>query len=369
MGWRHFQHQRPSIHGRDLTMDNRHILQTASNIDAERTTRLWELWYQQKLFNDTVDVKLGQQSADQEFMVSQFSALFINAMMGWPALPSLDLDAGGPAYPLSSLGIRFRVHPTDALTVLAGVFDDNPPGGPANNDSQLRGAEAAGARFNLGTGALFLTELQYAINQPSQDPHAPPPTGLPGVYKLGAWFDIGSFPDQELDNTGLSLANPLSAGIPQMHRGNFSICAVADQTVWQPDPKSPQELGVFVRAVGAPPDMNVVTFSADTGLNLKALPPGRDSDRFGIGYGVAKISSRAVQLDLDTALFTGVSHPVRSAEHFVEVTYQFQAAGWWQIQPDFQCVINPGGGIPNPNVPGQRIKDEAVLGIRTTITF
>lgn len=357
------------IHGRDLTTDNLHVLQTVSGIEAERTTRLWELWYQQKFFGGAADVKLGQQSLDQEFMVSQFSALFMNAMMGWPALPSLDLYAGGPAYPLSSLGIRFRAHPTDAVTVLAGVFDDNPPGGPFNNDPQLRGAEAAGVRFNLGTGALFLTELQYAINQPSSDPHAPPPTGLPGVYKVGAWFDTGRFPDQEFDNTGLSLANPLSTGIPQMRHGNFSIYALADQTVWQPDPKSPQALGVFVRAMGAPPNMNLVTLSADTGLNLKAPLPGRDADSFGVGYGIAKISSRAAQLDQDMAFFTGTPYPVRSAEQFVEVTYQFEAAGWWQIQPDFQYFINPGGGIPNPNVPGQRIKDEAVLGVRTTVAF
>jgi porin len=358
------------IHGRDLSDNNLQVLQTASSIEADDATRLWELWYQQTFWGGTADVKIGQQSLDQEFLISQFSSLFINSMMGWPALPSIDMYAGGPAYPLSSLGVRLRGHPSDTITVLGGVFDDNPPGGPFNNDSQVRGAEAAGARFNLGTGALFIVELQYAANQPPADAKAPTPTGLPGIYKIGAWLDTGSFPDQLLDNEGVSLASPLSTGIPQMHRPNFSLYAVIDQMVWRPDPKGPESLGAFLRVMGAPPNMNLVTLSADFGLNLKAPLPGRDSDSFGIGYGVVKISNHASELDRDTAFLTDdPAFPIRSAEQFVEVTYQIQAAGWWQIQPDFQYFINPGGGIPNPNAPGQRIKNEAVLGLRSVITF
>ena len=161
----------------------------------------------------------------------------------------------------------------------------------------------------------------------------------------------------------------MSSGVPQMHRGNFGVYGMFDQTVWQPDPKSPRSAGIFVRAMAAPPNLNLVDFAADTGVNVKAPLPGRDGDSAGIAYGVTKISGRAAQLDQDTAFFTGGAYPVRSAEQFIEVTYQIQAAGWWQVQPDFQYIFNPGGGIPNPNVPGQRIKDEAVLGIRTMIVF
>jgi porin len=121
--------------------------------------------------------------------------------------------------------------------------------------------------------------------------------------------------------------------------------------------------------MGAPSDMNLVTLSADAGAVVKAPFTGRDADTFGIGWGIAKVSDRAAQLDQDTAFFTGTPYPVRSAEQFIEVTYQFQVAGWWQLQPDFQYFFNPGGGIPNPNVPGQRIKNEAVLGLRTLIVF
>jgi porin len=360
------------IHGRDLSTDNLDTLQTASGIEADRATRLWEVWYQQSFLSGALDVKLGQQSIDQEFMVSQYSGLFINTMMGWPALPSYDMYAGGPAYPLSSVGVRLRAQPTPALTVLSGVFDDNPPGGPFNNDSQLRGAEAAGAAFNLNTGALWITEVQYAINQPANGDMVSsnaPPSGLPGTYKVGFWYDSGAFPDQRFDTEGLSLANPASNGIPRMHQGNYSIYALADQMVWRPNPQSTQSLGVFARAMAAPPDRNLISFSADGGADLKAPFPGRDNDTFGLGFGVAKVSAAAGALDRDTALFTDSNYPERTVETFIEATYQYQVAPWWIIQPDAQYVIRPGAGIPDPVQPNREIGNELVFGLRTNVVF
>ncbi len=63
------------------------------------------------------------------------------------------------------------------------------------------------------------------------------------------------------------------------------------------------------------------------------------------------------------------SIPVRTTETFIEVTYQYTVAPWWQVQPDFQYVFNPGGGILNPNQPAQRIGNEAIFGLRNTMTF
>jgi porin len=356
------------IHGRNFDADNLATLQTVSNIDASRATRLWELWYQQELPGKT-DLKLGQQSLDQEFITSQYSAVFLNAMMGWPALPSNDLYAGSPVYPLSALGVRLRARPTDTLTALFGVFDDNPPGGPFNDDTQLRGAEASGTRFNLTTGALWIGELQYAANASSPDKSCGSVLcGLPGTFKLGAWYDTGRFPDERFDGNGVSLASPGSTGVAALHRGNVSVYGVVDQMLWR-DTAGARALGVFLRAMGAPDDRNLVDWSLDAGVNVAAPLKGRDNDTLGVGYGVAHVSDRAAALDGDRARFSGAAFAPRSAEHIIEVTYQAQLAPWWQVQPDFQYVFNPGGGIQNPADSAQRLGDEAVFGLRTTITF
>ena len=368
------------IHGRGLSADNLGVLQTVTGNETQRATRLWELWYKQAFLGGKFDVKLGQQSADLEFLGSEGASLFINSAMGWPVLAASDLYASGPSFPLASLGVRFRYQATDALTLLGGVFDDNPPGGPFFSDSQVRGAAQSGTKFHLRTGALFIAEVQYTINQPVTGVTAPagpavpgptpisPSSGLPGIYKLGVWFDTASFPDQRFDTAGRSLADPASSGDPRFRRLNWSVYGVFDQTVWRPDPNQPRALGVFARLIGAPGDRNLVNFSVNAGIAVKAPLPGREDDSFGVGFGLAKISPRAVRFDRDTNAFAG-PYPIRSSETFIEVTYQALIAPWWQIQPDFQYVFTPSGGVPNPLVPGKRIGNAAIFGLRSNVTF
>ncbi|MBX4341002.1 carbohydrate porin, partial [Mycobacterium tuberculosis] len=88
--------------------------------------------------------------------------------------PSTDLPAGGPAYPLSSLGVRLRVKPADAWTAMVGVFDGN-PAGRTDGDAQVLNAH--GTNFNLRSGAYVIGEVQYALNAPPADPKAPQPVG------------------------------------------------------------------------------------------------------------------------------------------------------------------------------------------------
>ena len=369
------------IHGRNLSSDNLYTFQSATGIEASRSTRLWEAWFQQSFLGGKVDVKLGQQSIDLEFITSQGSSLFLNTVMGWPALPSLDLYAGGPAYPLSSLGFRLRAQPADNVAVLVGVFDDNPPGGPVDDDSQLRGAEQSGTRFNTGTGALVIAEVQYAFNLPSPgvpQTGAPPPAqpvtqlpapGLPGVYKLGAYIDTGDYLDQRFDGNGVSLADLASTGQPRRRRGNFGIYGVMDQTVWRPDPQGARAVGVFARLMGGPGDRNLADFTLNAGITLKSPMHGRDNDTFGIGYGLVHLSRAVTALDQDTNAASGLSLPVRSSESFIELTYQAQIVPWLSVQPDLQYVFTPGGGIADPRRPGQRIGNELVFGARTVVTF
>ncbi len=355
-----------NIHGRPLSPYYLGSLQTASGIEAAPTTRLWELWVTQSFADGLFDVKLGQQSLDQDFLSSTNSAIFVNTMMGWPMVPSVDLYAGGPAYPLSSLGARIKVNVNDNVTVLAGVFGDNPPGGPFNNDSQLRGDTRWGNNFSLRTGSLFIAEAQYQLNQKTPGAEKQP-EGLPTALKLGVYADSGDFYDQRYATNGALLASNASLS-PRKITGNSAVYVVFDQGVWKPAPDSGRVLSVFVRALSAPTSQNVVDFSVNGGITLTAPLEGRDDDTFGLGFGYAHVSNQARAYDRDVARLGGDTTPVRSSETFIEATYQAQVTPWLQVQPDVQYVIHPGGGIANPYT-GKRVANEWVFGARTNITF
>lgn len=355
------------IHGRSLSPYYLADLQTANGNEADDSTRLWELWYDQSFYEQRADLKIGQQSIDNEFMVSTYSGLFVNTMAGWPLVPSADLYAGGPAYPLSSLGVRLRVKPADNQTILAGVFDDNPPGGRFNNDPQSK--DAGGVRFNTGTGALLIAEYQFSNNQPATGDMVQPGqlSGLPGVYKIGFWYDTGRFDDQAFNDHGLSLASPASDGVAGLHRGNYSIYAVMDQTIARLS--SARMINLFARLMMAPDNRNLISMSFNGGLTLTAPFAGRENDSAGLDIGVAKVSERARTLDRDSALYGQGHTPIRNIETLVELTYQYQLTPSIMVQPDLQYIFSPGGSIDNPSKNSAILHNELVAGMRINMSF
>ena len=282
------------VYGGELNADNLMVLQTLSDIDAPVGIRLWELWYQQK-FGDKFDVKIGEQSLDEEFIIAPTgNSLFINGVSGWPGLPTVDLPGGGPVYPLAALGIRGRAQLTDSVTVLAGVFNGSPiprdsPSTPTSNPN--------GVSFPLDVGTLAIAELQYAYGSSAQG-KANADGPLPGIYKIGAWYDSYKFDDQQTDTIGLPLASPLSDGSPAAHHGNFSLYGVADQMIWRSKDDASRSLNVFVRPMFTPyQDRNLVSASINAGFALHAPLPGRENDAFGVEMGTVWASSGASGFD------------------------------------------------------------------------
>jgi len=360
-------------HGRNLSADNLLTLQTASGIEADRSTRLWEAWYDQKLLaEDRLDIKIGQQSVDQEFIYSANGAYFVNTMFGWPLVPSVDLPGGGPAYPLSDLGVRLRYRPINALTIQGGVFNGN-PAPTTGGDSQR--ADLSGISFPLNGGTLGFLEVQYIY--PSLGGMEYPGEGAPlgHIYRLGVWYDTESFSDQRIGTDGLSLANVASNGMPLQHRGDYSIYAVADQMVWRQPTDPNRSVSLFGRVLGTPEaDRNLVDFSLNAGAVLHEPVANRADDTLALGMGFAHLSPQVSAFDRDVAAYAHLADPsaftaVRTTETYVELTYQYQVHPWWQLQPDIQYVANPGGGIANPGDPGHRVGNEFVLGLRTNILF
>jgi porin len=312
------------------------------------------------MLDGAVSLRVGQQAADLEFAVSEYAGVLINASFGWPTLAAVDLPSGGPAYPLATPGVRLRLEPRPEIAALLGVFSGDPaPAG--SGDPQVR--NASGTSFTFNRGVFVIGELQYRLNA---DEGAP---GLPGTYKIGAWYNSNRFADQRFDVDGLSLADPASSGVPREHRGDWSVYAVADQLVWRKRGTKDQGIGIFARVVGARSDRNLVDFFVNAGATWKGAIPGREDDTAGIGVTYARTGSRARGLDRDVARFTGVPFPVRSSEAVLEVTYQAQVTSWLTLQPDFQYVFRPGGGIPDPNDPTGVIGDAAILGLRGVLVF
>lgn len=335
----------------------------ASGIEAQPSTRLYEMYFEQKWGEkDKYDVRAGQLAADTEFINSQYTDVFTNASLGWPAITSIDLPSGGPSPPLAALGARLRVNVNDNLTLVGGVFDGD-AAGPGPGDPQLR--DNAGISFRINDPPLVLGEAQFIWNGEKGDP------GLAGKFKIGGWRHFGEFSDQRFTAQGVSLAEPSSSGMPANLLGDFGAYSVFEQRIYRVRNDADRGIGIFARVSLSSSDRNLIDRYADGGIEFVGLSDLRSKDKFGIAFGYAHVSWRAQALDTDFQQLTGPTWPQRRFELLVTAVYQYEVRAGWTLQPNFQYVVHPGGGATDPLGvnPGKLLKDAAVFGLRTVLKF
>lgn len=309
-------------------------INTIAAIEAVPTTRLSELWLEQKFLNGNASVRLGQLAADVEFFQSFLSGtLFLQS--DWATITAANLPSGGPAYPLSTPGIRLKVNPIEDVSLLLAVFNGD-PAGPGDGDEQIRNHH--GLNFRLRDPALIIGEVQVRANQGKHD------TGLARIMKLGGWTHLGQFDDQRFANDGSLLANPAGSGEALKRRGNAGIYGVIEQQLYRPV-GADHETGIFAfgRVSFSPSDRNLINWFVDGGIVVAGMVPGRPDDKFGASLLCARFSDSVRAFDRDQIAFTGVPGVVRDFEANLELTYLAQIVPGWTVQPVLTLIWHPSG--------------------------
>ena len=301
------------LSGRDASEDLVGNFLTISNIAGFNTLRMLELWFQQDFFLRGDDeppglsIRVGQFTADSEFVISDYGALFTNGTFGWPAFLYTNIPAGGPGYPMGALGVRVAANPWEWLTLQSAVFEGNVFDQDVNRH---------GFRWDLNAnqGYFWLNEIQGRWNQGDDA------KWLPGQAKFGAWFHTADFADPFVDENGVPLADEGSSGNPQTHQWNYGFYWILDQMLYrepsrtsrdvsglkvsdgksvrfrqklsiaaEAEEPSNQGLGWFGRIAFGPQDRNFVGFYVDSGLVYTGLIPTRDEDQVGVGFVYAQL--------------------------------------------------------------------------------
>jgi len=350
------------IHGDGLSRENLQNFMVVSGVEALPSTRLYELYLEQKWGKHQVSLKAGQLAADSEFFTTKYNDVFTNASMGWPAIMSVNLPSGGPSPPLAAVGARLLVNFSDDFSALAAIFDGN-AAGPGLDDPQRR--DRYGLNFRVNDPPLLLGEFQYAWNNRKGDERPA------GRVKLGAWHHFGPFNDLRFDTAGISLASPSSNGTPAVHYGDFGIWGVFEQKLYRVPHSDERGVGVFARVSASPPDRSLIDFYADAGLEFIGLNERRQDDKFGIAVAYAHVSRRAQALDADLRQLVSSAWPGRRFEALFTTVYQYQVRDGWTLQPSFQYIVRPGGGATDPlgPLPSRTLKNAMVLGLRSTMKF
>jgi porin len=274
-------------------------MNTIAAIEAAQSARLSELWLERKFLNGAASFRFGQLAADSEFFFSDLSAMFLQS--DWPTIAAVNLPGGGPAYPLSTPGIRLKFDFGKDASLLMAAFNGD-PAGPCAGDPDT--CNRNGLNFRLRDPALLIAEAQFRSNQGKDD------VGLARTIKLGAWGHLGKFSDQRFDDTGMLLASPSSSGVPLMHRGDYGIYGIIDQQLYRlPGGAADSGISIFNRSSISPSDRNLVDVEIDGGIVFAGIIPTRPDDRFGASVIYSRFANRVRAFDQDQINFGNLVTP------------------------------------------------------------
>ncbi|MGE5260160.1 MAG: carbohydrate porin, partial [Actinomycetota bacterium] len=220
------------IHGNSITGANIGSLMPVSNLEATPSTRLFELWFEQHLFDDKLAVKVGQLAADAEFIISDGGGWFLNGTWGWPSIAASDLPGGGPAYPLATPGVRIALEPNDKLKLMVGVYNGDPAPHCGSPNPQVCNSD--GLDFSLDAPPLLMAEGDYSYNQ----------NKLAGKLRLGGWNHFGTFENLRFDSARSPIAVTGNPGMPLDN--DWGLYGIIDQLLWRvPNSQEPAGVGIF----------------------------------------------------------------------------------------------------------------------------
>jgi porin len=272
-------------------------------IDYGGRTEVGEIWYEQKLLNNALRVKLGKIDANTEFCFATQSLDFSNGGLNH-SFPNTQFQfmptAADPAW-----GAVVFFYPCQTFYMGGGVFD---------------GALVEGFNGDYGPATLF-----------------GPPADLYIAGEVGVNFKVGENPWR------------VGAGIAH-HTGTFTrfdgggtqdgdtgFYAVLDAMLWKENPaddKDKQGIGGFFSYDTADSDVTPCDQHVGGGLAWVGALPGRDDDSLGVGASYSH--------------FVGGAGFVDNGELVIEGFYKVAVTKYLTVKADLQYITDPGGaGLPD----------------------
>jgi porin len=305
--------------GDDLSQTEIGNLIGVSQVFDGRSVRLGQMYLEQELLGDALEVAIGRITPGDDFATSDlYDAYVSSGVNGNPFAISENAPSFGTS-PVAQWGVRAIVQPTPQIHLGAGVYNADPEVGKD-------GEHGVDFTLNPEDGVLAIAEAGYAWGK----------AGLPGSVTFGGYFDSSDYDD--LDGSG------------RMRDGNYGFYLLVDQMAYREagaSQNSEQGLTPWIALTAAPDQkINTIPFSAAGGLVYQGLLPGRDDDLTAAAVYHGRFSDKLQD---------------QNAETVVEANHRFQLAPWLYVTPDFQYVIRPDGRSD--------IDDAAVFGGEISIDF
>lgn len=303
------------------------------------------LYFEQEVVQDVWYLKLGRDSAANEFATLPIFDYSVNAAIsGNPLAISID-NPGFFGDPIPQWALRALFHVSELIDIrLGGYLSDPEVGDPSNHGLDFS--------FEPSKGVLTMAEITVSPGWRKGD------RKLPGIFKVGGYYDTGDFPlltDPGLEQSGQYGWYAMFQ--QQVTRERNTEMELEIHPLWGRSvvrqarsrglPTVSQGLSVWLAAASSP-DQSIATMPLQLSAGLLYRGPFRfrPRDKAGLWISYGRFSENL---------------PEQGSETVVELNYAYQAAPWLYLTPDLQYVVRPDGDEDTPNA--------LVLGFQLGITF
>ncbi|MGO4687105.1 carbohydrate porin [Brevundimonas sp. 2YAF1] len=312
------------------------ILQPQEIFGRGETWRLTQFWYEQEFAGGRAALKVGRIPESDDF--GGFSCYFQNLSF-CGSVPGRVAGSYWFNWPISQWAARLRVKDGDRYAQV-GVYQVNP--------KDLKNAFTIGY-FNGATGVVVPVEVGWTPKLGSE--------GLPGNYRVGAWYSSVDGDDVLLDVN--RQPRVLTGDAPLRRDGRYGGYVLLQQQVTgsASDGTPYRGLILFLNLVQADAQTSTVEQHLAGGLFYKGPFASHPEDAIGFGVGRSHINDRVAEGQrLDPA-----GPPVQHSEYAAELYYSLHPSPWLVLRPNIQYYHDPGG------VDGR--KDVTVAGLKASVTF
>jgi porin len=268
-----------------------------SHLYNDARTEVSEVWYEQKLLNDELRIRVGKIDANTEFANDNNGAEFINYFSGHS--PTI---LGFPTDPDPAFGADFFIYPAKNFYAGFGVYDGSGQEGKATG--------------LLGPAEVFHEPSVFLIAE--ADALWTAPGARDGRLGVGVWHQSGTFTRYD-------------GGTDSGATGPY---ATLDQTLWRQFPNLDGDkhgISLFALAGYASSEVSPVNYSISGGFKWTGALSNRGDDILGLGASYLAFSRRPG---------SGFDE---NGETTVELFYKARISAWLSVQPDLQLIHDPGG--------------------------
>lgn len=287
-------------------------------------TRLTELSVEQTLDGGRLNLRGGYFAMGNDLGGMPIGCNLVNAAFCAHPL-SMSGDSGWYNYPNARWGLAARYAVRPNVLLRTGVFQVNPS---LNDEANAWRPFASGS-----TGVMLPLEVEYDRGSGG---------GMPGHYKLGAYYDSSRVTRQ--GETGTV-------------KGRYGVYLLADQTVWR---RGGRSLSLFGQVTANPEASAPITRWYEAGLVRTGTFPGRDADTIALGVVRAELNPRLRQAHALAVVPPIDQGALPAGETAIELSYGWQAARWLTVRPDVQYIVDAGAfsyrDTPNALAVGAQVK-------------